>query len=548
MTFILHRRQLLAASAVVAVLPTRALAQPGPVVETRHGKVRGSTASGAMSFKGIPYGADTGGPNRFMPPQPPAPWSGIRDCLEYGASAPQGGVSEAGEAGDRALSVPANFYQSPIGGGRSFPEREDCLVLNVWTPSISGKRAVMFWMHGGGFSTGSGSSSWYDGTNLAAKHDVVVVTLNHRLNVLGYADLSGYGERFRHSGNVGMLDCVAALRWVRENIAQFGGDPSRVLIHGESGGGRKTSMMMGFTPAQGLFHRAAVQSGSGLRMDNRDLAQRKSARLLAELGIAADNIDRLQHVPLRVLHAAQRKATAGLGQWRPVVDGRLLPADPFSPQATPLSRDVPMLIGTNRTEQSVFLGLDPAVDMLDEAKLVERLGRWNLGNRGAEVAADYKRRYPKKSNAELLYMITTDRSYFLDSTIQAERKAAAGGAPVWMYGFNRETPVQNGRFHAPHGAEIPFVFDTVSKAERMEGPVTAETDRLSLEMASAWTSFAKTGVPLVPGQRTWPQYDAKTRATMIFDKTTRLENAPREAERRLMSSFGSQQELPGATG
>jgi len=542
----LDRRLFLAGGAMLAAFPSRAQGA-GPVVDTAGGQVRGTDAGGALVFKGIPYGADTSGANRFLPLKP-AKWPGVRDCLDYGAAAPQGGVASAGEAGDRALSAPRNFYRSPIGGGRGFPESEDCLFLNVWTPSTSGKRAVMFWMHGGGFATGSGSSAWYDGTNLARKQDVVVVTVNHRLNVLGYCDLSVYGERWADSGNVGMLDCVAALRWVRENIGRFGGDPDRVMIHGESGGGRKTSMMTAFVPAKGLFHRAVVQSGSALRMDTREVARAKAAKLLAELQIQPNQVERLQQVPLATLHVAQRRAQAGLGQWRPVVDGRLLPRDPFSPDAGPLSADVPMLIGSNRTEQAAFLGLDPAVDTLTDAGLVERLKDWDMNGQEARVAAHYQARFPDKGNAELLYMITTDRGYFLDSTLQAERKAAAGGAPAWMYGFYRETPVQSGRFHAPHGSEIPFVFDTLANAARMEGPVTSAAQGLADQMSATWATFAKTGKPTAPGLPAWPAYDATTRTTMIFDEPPQLERDPRKAERELMRALGSQQEIVAVPG
>ncbi|HEY9216428.1 MAG TPA: carboxylesterase family protein, partial [Phenylobacterium sp.] len=450
-------------------------------------------------------------------------------------------------------------HPSPISGGTVGdppPVGEDCLVLNVWTPSTSGKRAVMFWMHGGGFSTGSGSSSWYEGVNIARKQDVVIVTVNHRLNVFGYCDLSAYGARYAESGNVGMLDCVLALQWVRDNIARFGGDPSRVLIHGESGGGRKTSMMMAFNPAQGLFHRAAVQSGSALRMDGQALAQEKAKRVLAGLNIAAADVDKLQQVPVADLLRAGQKASAGLGQFRPVVDGKLLPRHPFEPDATPLSKNVPMIIGTNRTEASAFMGGDPAMDTLDDAGLKREIGKLVPATETDKVFGAYKRLFPKSSNAEIAYMVSTDRGYFLDSTIQAAKKAELGGAPAYVYSFYRHSPVQEGRYFTPHASEIPFVFDTLGNADRIVGPVTPQAQALADKMSAAWANFAKTGQPSAPGLPDWPAYNAQTRPTMIFDEGAGLhvENDPRGEQRKLMLAFGSQQDrqselpAPGARG
>ncbi|HEX2561343.1 carboxylesterase/lipase family protein [Phenylobacterium sp.] len=539
----LNRRWVLAGGLWVAAAGP-SFAQAAPVVETTSGKVRGSTKDGVLVFKGVPYGEDTSGANRFMPPKKKAPWTGVRDALAYGPTAPQGG------AAPNRPPAPAGAarHPSPIMPDRPDPTpppvSEDCLVLNVWTPATTGKRAVMFWMHGGGFTTGSGSSVWYEGVNIAKKQDVVIVTINHRLNVFGYCDLSAYGDQYAASGNVGMLDCVAALQWVRDNIERFGGDPSRVLIHGESGGGRKTSMMMAFTPAQGLFHRAVVQSGSALRMDGRELAQAKAKRVLEALNIAPADVGKLREVPMADLRAAGAKASAGYGQFRPVVDGKLLPRHPFEPDAPQVSKHIPMIIGTNRTEASVFMGTDPAMDALDDAGLKAEIGKLVPAGEAEKVYALYKRLYPKSSNAEIAYMVSTDRGYFLDSTIQAERKAAQGGAGAYYYAFYRETPVQNGRYFVPHAEEIPFVFDTLGNAQRMVGPVTPEAQALADKMSATWANFAKTGKAEVPGGPAWPPYNARTRPTMIFDEGSKLrvENDPRGEQRRTMLAFGSQQD------
>jgi para-nitrobenzyl esterase len=532
MTSDLSRRGAIAAGAgLLAVCALPARAQSAPVAETAAGKVQGYREGGVVVFKGVRYGASTGGAGRFQPPRRPEPWAGVKEAAAYGASSPQ----TTGGPG------------SPLTGGAAGAAHaigdEDCLFLNVWTPALDGrKRPVMVWLHGGGFATGSGSSPWYDGAAQARNNDVVVVTINHRLNVFGYCYLGELGgERFADSAAVGMLDVVQSLEWVRDNIERFGGDPRTVMIFGESGGGRKVSLMMGFEPAGGLFHRAAVESGSAIRMDSRAVGTERSEKLLAALGIPKTDLDRLVSTPTADLAMAVAAATRATGQFRPVVDGRSVKRHPFDPVGPAMTKNVPMLIGTNRTEASFMLGFTPGIGDLDQAGLRQRVGRLVPEGKTDEVLAMYARLYPASKPDEVLYMAQTDRSYFLDATIQAGRKADQGGAPAFMYSFYRRTPVATGRLFTPHASEIAFVFDTLDKAGSIVGPVTPQMQALAKNMSTAWATFARTGAPAAPGLPAWPTYDSRMRRTMILNYESHVENDPRGEQRKLMLSFGSQQ-------
>ena len=518
----------------------------GLIVETSAGRVEGYAEGGAKVFKGVPYGASTGGEYRFMAPRPPEPWTGVREAKAFGEWAPQGSSTAPFEPredlpqdypDDQPRRLIANL---PAGTGPG----EDCLVLNVWTPATDRqKRPVMVWFHGGGFSSGSGSSTWYDGVNMATRQDVVVVTINHRLNVFGYLYLGDLGGgEFADASSAGMLDCVRALEWVRDNIESFGGDPSRVLIFGESGGGRKTSTTMVMPPAQGLFHRCVVHSGSQLTLDTPEIAMERTEKLLAAVGVDKSDVRALQSLSLDQLLGAVAGATQGIGQFRPVAGAPSTPRHPFWPDAPAVSADVPMLIGSNRTEQSVFLGGNPDIVNLTNDQLMERLNGWVEDAHRDEVVEMYRTLYPDSRNDEILYMATTDRGYFLDSTIQAALKAEQGAAPAYHYQFYRETPVEGGRYHVPHAAEIPFVFDTLDKSISINGQPTDASRALASQMSAAWAAFARTGDPNTADLPGWPAYDAGDRPSMVFNEpSSQVVNDPRGEQRRKWLEIGSQQ-------
>jgi para-nitrobenzyl esterase len=486
------------------------------VVETGNGKVRGVTHEGVRLFRGIPYGGDTSGRNRFKPPVKPIAWAGVRDCTDWGHIAPQ--RVSTGEVSDYTRMVGWNNYR----GGLS----EDCLDLNIWAPVKSrGRRAVMVAFHGGGFTSGSGNLAALDGTRLAAHGDVVVVTVNHRLGALGYADLSAFGgPEFASSGVAGMMDCVAALQWVRDNIEKFGGDPGQVTIFGQSGGGGKCSTLMCMPSAHGLFHRAALQSGSTIRLTHREAAQKNAEVLLAKLGVGRGELGKLQSLPFEQIVAAQ--AAAG-----PVVDGMVVPRDPFDPDAPALSADVPMIIGTCLEDQ----GLNMTDWDIDE----DGLKAWTdtqVPGKSAPILAEYRRLYPRKRPFLIKAMTATDKAWRRNAVLQAERKTAQGRAPAYMYRWDWPTPAYGGKFGAIHGADLSMSF---ANADTDVGMNTPQARLMADRLGSAYLAFAKTGNPDHRNIPHWPAYNSSDRPAMIFDASTRVENDPNRVLRLMWDQFAA---------
>jgi para-nitrobenzyl esterase len=401
---------------------------------------------------------------------------------------------------------------------------------------------VMFWIHGGGFAQESGSWPWIDGAALARRGDVVVITINHRLNLFGYLYLGDLGgEKYAASGNAGMLDIVAALEWVRDNIAQFGGDPGNVMIFGESGGGAKVSTLLAMPVAKGLFHRAAIQSGSWLRGTPREDATVTAKAVLAELGLSVSRLDELQRVPVQKLLSLQAGAMVPLPPRRgalrmgfsPVVDGKILPQHPFDPVAPSVSADIPLLVGCTRDEATLFYLRDEAVFSLDEAGLRARVLEMMEEPAASRTIAAYRKAHSDASPSELFLLIASDRLARRDAIRLAERKFAQGRAPVYMYLFTWRSPALNGRLRAPHTVEIPFVFDNTDIPTVMTKSPTAKP--LAQRTSDAWIAFARTGNPNHAGLPQWPAYTASERATMTFDTTCAVVNDPGSAERQFWS-------------
>ncbi len=498
--------------------------QEGPVIETALGKLRGASIDGVNVFKGIHYARV----NRFQPPLPIEPWLGIRDALVLGPSTPQP---------KRAAEVP---WWGWLSGGQ--PQSEDCLVLNVFAPAlVSGRKLpVMFFLHGGGFTTGSASAPGYDGTQLARRGDVVVVSINHRLNLFGFLYLAELaGADYADSGNVGMLDCVAALQWVRQNISAFGGDPDNVTIFGQSGGASKVAVLMAAPAAHGLFHKAIIQSASSLiRMVMPEAATASAKALCDTVGVTAD---KLKDVSVEALLAARLTVVAksgGADPWRPVMDGRFLPNHPFDPEAPALSKELPLIIGTADTEQTFFLGASDRNFALSRSEAIARIARF-LGitdDEADRLYDDYRASHTSASPSEIMAYVMSDQMYRRNDTLAADLRARQSGAPTYSYLITWRSPEMGGKLMSPHTVCIPFVFGTYEVAAPMIGSGPAQA-ALSAKMMAAWTSFARTGVPIASGVPAWTPYNAETRPTMIFDDKCRVVNDPRQADRVALARY-----------
>lgn len=517
-----------------------------PVVRTSAGLVRGTTHDGIAAFLGIPYGADTR-TRRFQSPLPASRWTGVRDAVAWGDRAPQLGGTNGMTSRARSAAA-ADTYQLPADQG---PISEDCLHLNVWTPAPERKgherRPVLVYIHGGAYNSGTVNAALYDGTRLCQRGDVVVVTVNHRLNAFGFLYLAGVTSdpAYADSGNAGMLDLVLALGWVQQNIAEFGGDPSRVTIFGQSGGGAKCATLMAMPSAHGSFHRVMTMSGQQVTAAPEEIATARTREFLARLGLQDTSPDKLRAAldaaPLDRLEDAARVSSS----WLPVVDGRSLPRDPFSPDAPPISKDIPMILGNTHDEtRGLIGGAQPALFSLTWEELPAALKK-SVGNFLGPVAPEtvvvkYREWYPQYSPADVFFAAATAFRSWPGQVIEAERRAESPAQPrTWVYEMDWPSPVANGRFRAPHTVDIPFFFDNLALAPGMVGAGAEDVRRaqpLATTMSETLIAFGRSGNPNHAGLPQWPAYDVSTRPTMIWNVPPNVVDDPRGKERELAAT------------
>ena len=486
------------------------VSRKGPIAVTEYGMIRGFGDGLVKVFKGVPYAASTAGNNRWLPPKRRSNWSGIRDARMPGPMCPQ------------RFGAPLPEETVLLQRG---PTSEDCLNLNIFATDLgsqSRKRPVMVWLHGGGYEAGSPNATSYDGRNLADRHDVVLVAVAHRLNVFGFLYLGGlFGPTYADSGNVGMLDIVAALRWVKDNISEFGGDAANVTVFGESGGGQKISTLLAMPVAQGLFKRAILQSYVDVRSQDPEHSTYCAEVLLDALRVRT--IEELNAIPEpRLLEAMERTHF----QCGTVVDGRVLPTHPFDPAAPALSMDVPIMLGTLETE-ATFLPTTP-LDPISDSQFRDLLKAATQSSDAdvAELIEICRRANPGKDNTYLYQLIVSQLEFRDNLETVAERKAIQGGAPVYMYYFTHHTTARGGKLRAPHTLDIPYVFDNLAGAESIVGPITSAEQALAGVVSETWVAFARTGNPNNPKIPFWPAFNPETRPTMIIDDEFKVVNDP----------------------
>jgi len=510
------RRDVLAGAAAMASLSSVAWSTEktrSSLATTVHGKVRGTVQDGIHAFKGIRYGADTA-PRRFMPPVAPEPWKKPLDATDYGAASPQSGKETE-------------------------PMSEDCLFLNVWTPGLrdGAKRPVMFYIHGGAYSHGSGSSPLYDGTRLCKRGDVVVVTVNHRLNSFGYLYLARLGgEQFADSGNAGMLDLVLALQWVRDNIREFGGDPDRVLLFGQSGGGAKIATLMGMPVARNLFHRAVTMSGQQVTASG---PLNATLRARAFLDALKHPVSEISSLPREKIIEAMSATDPVIGKgglyFGPVLDERTLQRHPFYPDAPAISSHIPMIIGNTHDETRLLIGGSHAKAFsLNWGELPDELAsNMRVDITPEKVVAAYRQWYPEYSASDVFFSATTAARSWRGAIIEVEARAAQG-APAYAYELDWKTPIEGGKWGAPHTLDIPLAFDNIDKEGSLTG-TSADAQKVADQLSETFIAFARTGDPNNKSIPSWEPYQLPRRQTMLINVESKLADDPRGKERELFA-------------